>query len=174
MTHDASYRSTPPRERLRSIGETADILGISVPTLRLYEREGLVLPHRRQSRHRRFSDSDIERVRCIREMIRKQRVSIGGIKHLLSLIPCWKMKSCPEDVRCSCPAFVQQSEPCWTVSGKSWECRDAECRSCPVYTGFTGCAALKNTIALYTLSVPPAGAAAAGPGDGVAAGGPAR
>ena len=146
----ASPGATVP-EHLHTIGEAADILGVSVPTLRLYEREGLVLPHRRGSGHRRYSDIDIERVRCMRGMIQAQKVSIGGIKHLLSLIPCWKIKSCPEEVRVACPAFMQHSEPCWTVSGKSWECRNAECRLCPVYTNFTSCTTLKETIALFTL-----------------------
>jgi DNA-binding transcriptional MerR regulator len=36
-------------DTLFSIGEAADILGISVPTLRLYEREGLIILIRKKS-----------------------------------------------------------------------------------------------------------------------------
>ncbi len=129
-----------------TIGEAADILGISVQLLRLYEREGLVLPYRRASKHRRYTEPDIDRVRCIREMINERKVSVAGIQYLLALIPCWKMKDCPPDIRKSCPAYGQYSAPCWMVSNKPWECRNADCRSCPVYTEFTGCRSLKQNI----------------------------
>lgn len=133
-----------------SIGEAADLLGISVPTLRLYEREGLILPIRKSSRHRRFTKSDIERVRCIRETINTKKVSIAGIQRLLSLIPCWKIKGCPEDKRKICPASTAADAPCWTVSGREWECASASCRDCEVYTELSDCSTLKRTIVQYT------------------------
>lgn len=135
-----------------TIGEAADLLGVSVSTLRMYEREGLIITYRRGSKHRRFSETDIERIRCMREMINKEKVSIAGIKRLLSLIPCWKIKNCPEEVQALCPAFKQHSDPCWMVSQKPWECKNAECRVCPVYTNVASCTTLKLTIAKFTLT----------------------
>jgi MerR family transcriptional regulator, heat shock protein HspR len=135
-------------EREYSIGEAADILGISIPLLRMYEREGLVLPYRRGSKHRRYTELDLNRVRCIREMITKEKVSIAGIQHLLALIPCWKIKNCPEDARSGCAAFQQHTAPCWMVSNKPWECRNADCRLCPVYTEISDCHSLKQSIAM--------------------------
>jgi MerR family transcriptional regulator, heat shock protein HspR len=137
---------------LYTIGEAADVLGVSVPTIRMYEREGLIIPYRKRSKHRRFSQVDIERIRCIREMINADKVSIAGIRRLLSLIPCWKIKNCPDEARTTCGAFVQHAAPCWTASGKSWECRSAECRVCSVYTDIANCQTLKQTIASYTLN----------------------
>ena len=141
--------------RLFTIGEAADMLSVSVPTLRMYEHEGLVIPLRRRSKHRRFSESDIERIRCMRGMINTDKISIAGIKRLLSLIPCWKIKNCPEDVRTSCKAFQQHSAPCWMVSEKTWECKNAECRVCPVYTNVASCSSLKQTIVDFTLEHSP-------------------
>lgn len=138
--------------QLLAIGEAADMLGISVATLRMYEREGLILPYRRGSRHRRFSTVDIDRVRCMREMINKEKISIQGIRRMLSLIPCWKIKNCPEDVRALCPAFDQHNAPCWVMTEKPWECKNAECRLCPVYTKVANCASLKETIARFTTA----------------------
>jgi MerR family transcriptional regulator/heat shock protein HspR len=135
---------------LYTIGEAADILGISIPTIRMYEREGLIIPHRRQSKHRRFSQSDLDRIRCVRLMINDEKVSIAGIRKMLSLIPCWTIKNCPPDVRKNCAAFTQHDKPCWMVSGKSWECRSAECRECLVYTEVASCQSLKQTIAAAT------------------------
>lgn len=132
---------------LYTIGEAADLLGISIPTIRLYEREGLIIPQRRRSKHRRFSQADIERIRCIRALINHEKVSIAGIRHMLSLIPCWSIKNCPPEERIGCGAYHQHDKPCWMASEKSWECRSTECRECVVYTTIASCDTLKKTIA---------------------------
>ena len=151
-------RLTCRTENIRSyytIGEAADILEVSIPTIRMYEREGLIIPYRKNSRHRRFLAADIERIRCMRNMINKEKVSIAGIRHMLSLIPCWKVKNCPATARVDCPAFTSTEKPCWMLSGKSWECRSADCRLCQVYTDIANCASLKQTIASLTMSSEP-------------------
>ena len=132
--------------KLFTIGEAADLLGISVQTLRYYEREGLIIPFHRESKHRRYSTQDIERIRCMRTMINEQKVSIEGIKHLLAMIPCWNIKGCSSASRIKCDAFQLHSTPCWMVTHKSKECKNAECRICPVYTEITDCQKLKRVI----------------------------
>jgi MerR family transcriptional regulator, heat shock protein HspR len=134
------------------ISEAATLLGISIPTLRMYEREGLILPFRRGSKHRRFAESDIQRIRNIRAMINTEKVSIAGIKRLYSLIPCWKLKSCSEELKQHCNAFNQQSEPCWMVMPKSLNCSNSDCRLCPVYNDLSDCKSLKQIIARFTNS----------------------
>ena len=52
-----------------SIGTVARMLGISVFTLRMYEREGLLIAHKADSNQRRYSASDVERLQCIRRAI---------------------------------------------------------------------------------------------------------
>jgi len=136
-----------------SIGEAADLLGVSVPTLRLYEREGLILPFRKSSKHRLYTEMDLERVRCLREMINQKKVSIAGIKSILSMIPCWKIKECPETVRTSCPAFEATDRPCWIVEGKPRNCSRADCRACPVYIETSDCHKVKQLVAQHTLTV---------------------
>ena len=136
---------------LYTIDEAADILGISIPTIRMYEREGLIIPHRKNSKHRRFTQADMERIRCVRNMINIEKVSIAGIRRMLSLIPCWKIKNCSDEQRNACAAFQQHDRPCWMVSEKSWETRSQQCRECPVYTDYASCSTLKNTIADFTV-----------------------
>jgi MerR family transcriptional regulator/heat shock protein HspR len=143
-------RKTP--STLYTIGEAADVLGIAIPTIRMYEREGLIIPLRKNSRHRRFSSTELERIRHIRRMINVEKVSIAGIRRLFSLIPCWKIKNCPPEVRTKCVALATHEMPCWMVTGKSWQCKSTECRLCPVYTDATDGSALKETIAHFTLS----------------------
>lgn len=133
-------------EVLYSIGEAADLLGVSVPTLRLYEREGLIIPIRKSSKHRLFKEHDIERIRCLRETINGKKVSIGGIKRLLSLLPCWKIKNCSIEAREVCPAFLEGEAPCWTLPGKARNCETAHCRECLVYAELSDCSKLKQTI----------------------------
>lgn len=137
---------------LFTIGEASDFLGVSISTIRMYEREGLIIPQRRDSRHRRFSRADIERIQCLRKTINEEKVSIAGIRHLLSLIPCWRIRNCPAEEREKCPAFTSTDKPCWMLSGKSWKCRSDECRECIVYTEVASCATLKQSISMFTLS----------------------
>jgi MerR family transcriptional regulator, heat shock protein HspR len=132
------------------ISEAAALLGISIPTLRMYEREGLILPFRRGSKHRRFSENDVQRIRNIRTMINTEKISIAGIKRLFALIPCWKIKSCSEELKQHCTAFNQHDEPCWMVMPKSLKCSNIDCRLCPVYKDLSDCADLKQLIARYT------------------------
>jgi MerR family transcriptional regulator/heat shock protein HspR len=136
--------------RFLKISEAAALLGISIPTLRMYEREGLILPFRRGSKHRRFAESDIERIRNIRIMINTEKISIAGIKRMYALIPCWGIKNCSEKLKQHCSAFKQHDEPCWMVNPKSLHCSNTDCRLCPVYKDLSDCKTLKPLIARYT------------------------
>jgi MerR family transcriptional regulator/heat shock protein HspR len=144
---------TPYETPLYTIGSAADLLGISIPTLRMYEREGLIIPFRRNTRHRRYSQSDLERIRGLRKMINQEKVSIVGIKRLLALIPCWRIKNCPIEIREKCPAFTKHTDPCWMITKKPWDCKSAECRVCPVYKKIPDCHSLKETITQFTTSL---------------------
>lgn len=137
---------------LYTIGQAAGRIGVSVSTLRTYEAEGLVIPVRRPSGHRLYSEDDIHRLHCIRRTITEDKVSIAGIRRLLALIPCWSIKGCPPEDRSRCPAASQFDAPCWTLGGRSWQCADADCRSCPVYTTVADCQTLKETIINLTTS----------------------
>jgi MerR family transcriptional regulator, heat shock protein HspR len=138
------------KETVYSIGEAADLLGVSVPTLRLYEREGLILPLRKKSGHRLFVKQDLERIRCLRESINGKKMSIAGIRRLLSLVPCWRIKSCPNELRNQCRAYTNSDAPCWSIPEREWECRTANCRECEVYVDLSDCSSLKSTIARLT------------------------
>jgi len=103
-------------QRLYTIGEAADLIGVSVPTIRMYEREGLIIPLRKASRHRLFAEGDLERIRSIRRTISTEKVSIAGMRRLMSLVPCWKMNGCSAEQKATCPRFADEGSPCWMVS----------------------------------------------------------
>ncbi len=141
--------------RLYTIGEAADLIGVSVPTIRMYEREGLIIPLRKASRHRLFAEGDLERIRSIRRTINTEKVSIAGIRRLMSLVPCWKMKGCSEEEKAACPRSAAEGSPCWMVSGKSWQFKSDECRNCGVYIRTADYTEMKAVLVEYGVDVTP-------------------
>ncbi len=143
-------------QRLYTIGEAADLIGVSVPTIRMYEREGLIIPLRKASRHRLFAESDLERIRSIRRTINTEKVSIAGIRRLMSLVPCWKMNGCTDEGRSACPRSTSNGSPCWIVTGKTWQSKSDECRTCGVYLKTADYGQLKAVLEEYGVDSSPA------------------
>lgn len=128
------------------IREAARLLHISVHTLRMYEREGLILPYQKKTGHRLYSDSDIGRLQCIRAAINEKKISIAGIKTLFSLIPCWQIVNCSGEDRKNCQAYSESKQPCWTYNHINNLCSSIECVKCEVYLTFQDCSMVKNAI----------------------------
>ena len=129
-----------------TISNAARILGISVHTLRMYEREGLIIPYKKRSNQRLYSDTDLTRVQCIRTAINEEKMSIEGIKRILSMVPCWAVVQCPSEDRETCPAYTGHEAPCWKLTHRSEFCQGKECRECRVYREFTDCGSIKGGI----------------------------
>jgi MerR family transcriptional regulator/heat shock protein HspR len=94
---DAPARRThPPRRddltRPRYIISIAAELASCHPrTLRIYEEEGLLAPQRRNNL-RLYSEADIQRVRIIRFLTRRQRVNLAGVRVILQLEELGKIR----------------------------------------------------------------------------------
>lgn len=67
------------------ISVVARMLGIHPQTLRLYEREGLVEPHRTKGNTRLYSERDVERVRKIMTLTRDLGVNLAGAQIIMNL-----------------------------------------------------------------------------------------
>ena len=115
------------------IRTAAKLLGISVPTLRMYEKEGLIIPNKTEGNQRIYSEDDLERLRCIRRAINESKISINGIKTIYSLIPCWDVAQCSGEDRSKCNSFNNHEQPCWTFKHPGTMCEDSDCRKCEVY-----------------------------------------
>ena len=121
-------------EPVMSIGTLAEKAGLSDSAVRKYENQCLIIAHRTSSGHRRFSHEDIDRIRNIQRMIQILGVSIEGICRLQALIPCWDLLPCDPRKREKCPAFQDNSRPCWMIKGLDCTPSDGnECRQCVVY-----------------------------------------
>ncbi|MBU1099577.1 MAG: MerR family transcriptional regulator [Bacteroidetes bacterium] len=128
------------------IRTAAELLKISIPTLRLYEKEGLIIPHKTNSNQRAYSKHDLERIECIRKSIKKSKISINGIKAMLAMIPCWQIIGCSDLDRDNCISYSDSSKPCWAHKHDNGVCATNECRECTVYKDFSECSKVKETI----------------------------
>jgi len=78
---------TSIRDRQRPryfISIAAELASVHPRTLRIYDEEGLVCPQRRNNL-RLYSEADIERVRVIRFLTRRQGVNLAGVRVILQL-----------------------------------------------------------------------------------------
>ncbi len=76
-------RETPDRA-VYIISVAAELAGVHPQTLRIYERKGLVRPHRTRGNTRRYSDADIARLRAI-QALTDQGVNLAGVKMIMEM-----------------------------------------------------------------------------------------
>lgn len=129
-----------------TISSAAKILDISVHTLRMYEREGLIIPFRKESNQRLYSQKDIERVQCIKKTINEDKINIEGMRRILALLPCWTIINCSENDRKNCEYYSSHTQPCWMINHKDNVCKDGNCRDCEVYQSFGSCSSIKTKL----------------------------
>ncbi len=116
---------------LYPISIAAELVGTTDQTLRLYEKHGLVTPARR-NKNRYYSDNDVKWLKCVRDLIHNKKISIEGVKKLLTYAPCWEIRGCSDEKREGCSAFIDKAKPCWEFT-KS-RCKNGiECDTCVVY-----------------------------------------
>jgi DNA-binding transcriptional MerR regulator len=73
------------------ISIAAELSACHPRTLRIYEEEGLLQPQRRNNL-RLYSEADIQRVRIIRFLTRRQRVNLAGVRVILQLEALGKIR----------------------------------------------------------------------------------
>ena len=71
---------------LFTLSVAAEIIGVHPRTLIIYEKEGLVVPHRTKTNRRRFSKQDIRRLQFVRFLTHERRVNLAGVESILSLV----------------------------------------------------------------------------------------
>ena len=143
MNMNASIRDRI--EPVYTIGVAAKKLDVSVHSLRQYEREGLILSFKTDTGRRLYSDPEIDKVRCIKRMVQEEGLNFEGIRRLLALVPCWKLRQCSKKSQTSCIAGKSHLKPCWATREK---CHNPlpSCRDCSVYQGITHCSIIKELL----------------------------
>jgi MerR family transcriptional regulator, heat shock protein HspR len=77
-------RSSDPDRAIYIISVAAELAGVHPQTLRVYERKGLVSPHRTPGKTRRYSERDIERLRRIQDLT-NEGINLAGVIRILEL-----------------------------------------------------------------------------------------
>ncbi|HSA06922.1 MAG TPA: MerR family transcriptional regulator [Candidatus Gastranaerophilales bacterium] len=111
------------------MGVAARLLDVHPRTLRIYEAEGLICP-RRHGGKRFFSQSDLVWIKCLRSLIHEDNISIEGVKRLLEVMPCWKIKDCSAETRKKCLSARKMHKRCWEFTRNTCE---KSCRNCETY-----------------------------------------
>ncbi len=81
MTNSAPDKDKP----VFMISVVAEMLDIHPQTLRLYEREGLVIPKRTDGNTRLYSQDDIDKLRRVLSLTRELGVNLAGVEVILSM-----------------------------------------------------------------------------------------
>jgi MerR family transcriptional regulator/heat shock protein HspR len=79
-------KKTPSDEPVYLISVAARMCGMHPQTLRLYERLGLVQPHRVGNSKRLYSEADIARLRRIQRLTQQMGVNLAGVEIILRLL----------------------------------------------------------------------------------------
>ena len=67
------------------ISVVADLAGMHPQTLRMYERRGLIEPKRTSGNSRRYSESDVQKLRRIHELTTKHGLNLEGVRTVMQL-----------------------------------------------------------------------------------------
>ncbi|HUQ93281.1 MAG TPA: helix-turn-helix transcriptional regulator [Bryobacteraceae bacterium] len=67
------------------ISSVAEQYDLHPQTLRLYEREGLLLPSRSDGNTRLYTDEDLERLEVILQLTRELGVNLAGVEIILNM-----------------------------------------------------------------------------------------
>jgi DNA-binding transcriptional MerR regulator len=140
----SEYKTDRIHQKIK-IGTVAKHFDISVDLLRLYEREGLLLPVKSSKGTRYFTARDFEWISTLLKLVRESGLNFAGIRYLLALLPCWNLNRCDDSKLGNCPNKMSASTPCWAAETCCHAERD--CYECAVYRMAPNCANLKVLLA---------------------------
>jgi MerR family transcriptional regulator, heat shock protein HspR len=85
MDREDDVRPDHQERAVYIISVAAELAGVHPQTLRIYERKGLLQPHRTSGNTRRYSDRDIERLRQIQDLTQARGINLAGVKAIIEM-----------------------------------------------------------------------------------------
>jgi MerR family transcriptional regulator/heat shock protein HspR len=73
-----------PDYPLYTVGQATELLGVNPPTLRRWERDGLISPHRTDGGQRRYTRKELDKLQEIAQLS-DEGVTSAGIRRVLEL-----------------------------------------------------------------------------------------
>jgi MerR family transcriptional regulator, heat shock protein HspR len=115
---DPKPRRASPRTKPRGkvgymISAVAEMYDIHPQTLRLYERERLLIPSRTEGNTRFYTEEDLERLEFILKLARELGVNLAGIEIILN------MRDRMSEMERQMQAFVEFTRKQWFARGAS-------------------------------------------------------
>jgi MerR family transcriptional regulator/heat shock protein HspR len=98
---------------LYTIGTISNIIDEHPETLRVWEKNGLIKPNRTEYQ-RKYSNNDIKRLKFIKYLLDEKGLNIAGVKHLISMYPCWFKRNC-NGGKSKNNSNVNESKRCWKL-----------------------------------------------------------
>lgn len=133
-----------PTKPVYPLRVAAELSRTSVYALRQYVDLGLVIPYRTPTNRYLYSQTDVQRILCIRKHLDEFGLNLAGMSTLFAQVPCWLIKPCSEADASQCDAYTSLNKPCWQVTTKGPACQQENCRTCPVYRLPEQCQDLKG------------------------------
>lgn len=126
---------------LYTIGTVAELIGEHPETLRVWGKNDLIRPDR-EGYQRKYSNNDIKRLNFIKYLMDEKGLNIAGVKHTISLYPCWYKKNCKGGAAKNSKVPVNEAKLCWKQEGTY--CLVAAdkseiCSSCELYNQCKHC-----------------------------------
>ena len=118
---------------LFTLSIASQLSGIPSHSIRQYIDRGLILPFKLDSKRHLFSTGDISRLKNINILIREHGLNFAGIRAMMGMVPCFRLKECRKEDMEECSALQSVIHPCWEASEKGRVCRNEDCRHCIVY-----------------------------------------
>ncbi|WP_227762186.1 MerR family transcriptional regulator [Zhaonella formicivorans] len=109
MQADANYP-------MYTIGVVSQLLGVHQETLRIWERNGLVTPSRKNNQ-RLYSQNDLKRLQFIKTLLDDKGLNLAGVRQMIEFYPCWWKENCKGGRAKDSDAYVNPAKPCWKEEG---------------------------------------------------------
>ena len=74
------------------IGAISELLNVHERTLRIYDKEGLLIPKRNKKNRRMYSQNDLEKANLILYLTRNLALNLAGVKTIFGLFEELKIK----------------------------------------------------------------------------------
>jgi MerR family transcriptional regulator, heat shock protein HspR len=81
---EGAFPADDPDYPIYTVAQATELLGVNPPTLRRWEREGLVSPRRSEGGQRRYSRRDLEQLKRVARLA-GEGVTTTGIRRVLEL-----------------------------------------------------------------------------------------
>ncbi len=122
-----------------TIGIAAQLLEVHQETLRIWERNGLITPGRKNNQ-RLYSNNDLKKLKFIKMLLDSKGLNLAGVRQLIDFYPCWGKENCKGGMKKEADNYVNPAKPCWkeedtfcfTPLDKADYCQDCSfCTQCP-------------------------------------------